>query len=235
MTTLRAPRFQLPPWTLPAAGLLLIAGAMLAVIWLSRQVGTDDAPSEPPPFALPAADRGLSLYTVRQSSGGTLALAGEQREGEPRPADRDLALAPATPVELLRPATTTDLRPGDIVTVVAIPNEVRNFAIHSLVILPAGSTVDSNGIARSAAGFAGHEAAHDPRDRPVLSAAITSVSTAAVVLTGPGGPITVTLSASPPLFRLAPGAAADIHDGDRIVLRGAEGAAPQAVLVLQVR
>ena len=101
-----------------------------------------------------------------------------------------------------------------------------------VVVLPAGSAKDANGIARSAAGFLGHEAARDPRDRPVLSSSVARIVPSAIILAGPGGDITLSLSNTAALYRLEPATGSAIREGDRIVLMAPEGGAPTGVLVL---
>jgi hypothetical protein len=61
---------------------------------------------------------------------------------------------------------------------------------------------------------------------------VSAVEGARVTLDGPTGPLTVDLTDRAPLFRLAPGNAEQIREGDRIALPAGAIADAGAVLLL---
>ena len=223
MTAVPARR-SLPAWLAPALLLAAIALAFAAVILLARRAAAPDVPPEPPALRPPAPARPATALDVQQAASGRLTLS----DGT-----RDTPLAPGARVEVLRPATTADVRPGDWLEVIGIPNEVRNFSIRSMVLLAGPGQPDAEGVVRSPGGFAGHEAARDQTERPLLGGVVESVEGARAVLRGPSGPITVTFTPQAPLRRLVEARAEDVHEGDRIAFVGTERVGEaRAVLVL---
>jgi hypothetical protein len=202
---------------------LLLVGVG-AVILLARRSGRSDLPPEPAPFVAPSPARPVVALDVQQSAGGRLTLS----DGS-----RDLAPHPDARVESLRAISSAEVRPGEWMTVIGIPNEVRNFSIRSIVVLPSTATPDADGVRRSPAGFAGHEASRDGSERPLLGGQIEQVEGERVTLAGPSGPVTVTLGPLAPLYRLEPADAAAVREGDRIAFLSAPSLdTATAVLVL---
>jgi hypothetical protein len=194
------------------------------VLVLARRAAEPDVPPEPSAFQPPTPARPVTAVDVQQAAGGRLALS----DGS-----RDAPFAEGARIEVLRPATVADIRPGDWLLVVGIPNEVRNFSIRSLVLIGDPSAPDAEGVVRSAGGFAGHEASRDQSERPLLGGAVESVDGGGVVLRGPSGPVTVTLTPNAPLRRLDQGRADEVREGDRLAFIGADALGDaQAVLVL---
>lgn len=223
MTALAARR-RLPPWLAPAVLALAVLAALLAVLLLARRSAAPDVPPEPTAFRPPAPARPVTVLDVVQESGGRLALS----DGS-----RDVTLNQADRIELLRPETPAQIRPGDWLAVIGVPNEVRTFAIRSLVLIEGGGAPDAEGVVRSPAGFAGHEAARDQAERPVLGGVVERVEGNRVTLRGPTGPVTVDLTPAAPLRRLVPAQPGDVREGDRIAVpAGQRVADAAAVLVL---
>ena len=168
---------------------------------------------------------------MRQVTPTGLSVALDAPAGQPQ-ATIDLALAPSTRVEVLRPARPSDVRAGDWLAVVGIPNEVRNFSVHAFVAIPQPYTVDGEQVARTPAGFAGYETATNARDRVVLGGEVQRVEGDVIVLRGTTGEVRVEVinAAIAPLYRLAAASSADVRDGDRIAIRGTSGSAPSALL-----
>lgn len=222
MTTATSPEpHPARAWALPALvllGLMLVLGG---VIVLARRAAAPDTPPVLASLVTPSPVRPVGVYDVRQVNGNEVLLTGE---GGATAAP--LRLAPETRIEVLRPATAAELRAGDWLTVIGIPNEVRNFTIRTLVAIPEAGTL-ADGVRRSAGGFAGHEAARDRAERPLLGGEIERIEGSRLILRGPDGPITVDLTAAAPLRRLTPGTAAELRPGDRIALE-----TPAAVLIL---
>jgi hypothetical protein len=217
-------RRGLPSWLPPVLLLTAIAAAFAAVLVLARRAAEPDVPPEPSAFQPPTPARPVTAVDVQQATGGRFALS----DGT-----RDASFAGGARIEVLRPATAADIRPGDWLTVVGIPNEVRNFSIRSLVLIGDPSAADAEGVVRSAGGFAGHEASRDQSERPLLGGVVESVDGAQVVLRGPSGPVTVTFTPAAPLRRLDQGRADEVREGDRIAFIEADTLGDaRAVLVL---
>jgi hypothetical protein len=217
-------RRRAPSWLAPTVLALAVVAALAAVLLLARRAAAPDVPPEPAPFQAPEPARPMSALDVIQASDGRLALS----DGS-----RDVAFRPDARIEVLQPATATQIRPGAWLAVIGVPNEVRNFAVRSLVIIDAAAAPDGEGVVRSPAGFAGHEAARDQAERPIVGGVVERVDGQRVTLGGPTGPITVDLTPAAPLRRLVQGQAGDIHEGDRIAFAAGRPAADApAVLVL---
>src|SRR3712207_1984589 len=113
MTTLSTYR-RIPAWLAPVALLLVLAAAFASVLLLAGRAAAPDVPPEPAAFQPPAAARPVSAHDVQQAAAGRVALS----DGS-----RDIPLAPDTLVEVLRPATPQQIRQGDWLSVIGIPNE----------------------------------------------------------------------------------------------------------------
>jgi hypothetical protein len=223
MTTIAARR-RVPPWMAPAVLALVVFAALIAVLVLARRAAAPDVPPEPPAFQTPAPARPVVALDVLQVGGGRLAVS----DGS-----RDVALSPNVRVEVLRPETAAGVRPGDWLAVIGVANEVRNFSIRSLVLIEGGGAADAEGVLRSPAGFAGHEAARDQAERPLLGGVVEWVEGQQLVLRGPTGPVTVDLSPNAPLRRLVAVRPDEIREGDRIAYAaGTTLGAATGVLVL---
>jgi hypothetical protein len=117
--------------------------------------------------------------------------------------------------------------------VIGIPNEVRNFSIHSIVVLPPGGDAAANGVKRSPGGFAGNEAAPSGVEQVILGGTIERINGAALTLTGPQGPIQVQLTDRSPIFRLQAGSVDDVREGDSVAAKGLSGSAPPSAILVQ--
>ena len=223
MTVLPARRL-FPAWLPPAILLGAIVIVFAVVILLARRAAEPDVPPEPAAFVPPAPAHSVKALDVQQASGGRVSLS----DGS-----RDVAIVPGARIEVLRPASAADIRPGDWLGVIGIPNEVRNFSIRSLVLLTEPGSPDAEGVVRSPGGFAGYEASRDQSERPLLGGIVEAVDGERVTLRGPTGPIAVTLTPSAPLRRLSAGGTEDVREGDRIAFIGADGLGDaRSVLVL---
>ena len=216
-------RRAFPPWIAPLALLLGLLALFGTVILLARRAAAPDVPPEPPTFERPSPVRPVVALDVQQAGAGRVTLS----DGS-----RDVPLDSALRVEALRPATAEQIRPGDWLAVIGIPNEVRNFSIRSLVILPSPAQPDQEGVVRSAGGFAGHEASRDQNERPVMGGVVTAVEGRRVTLQGPAGPMTVELSPNAPLRRLTEIRPDEIREGDRIAFSAGSGRVTDARSVL---
>ena len=223
MTTLSTHQ-RMPAWLPLMALLLLIAGAFATVLLLSRRAAAPDVPPEPPAFQPPGAARPISVHDVQQVVAGRLTLS----DGS-----RDVPLAADVRVEVLRPTPPEEVRIGDWLAVIGIANEVRNFSIRSLVLIPGGGPPDAEGVVRSPGGFAGHEASRDQAERPLLGGVVTASDGRTVTLQGPTGSVRIDLAPNAPLRRLAEGRPDEVREGDRIAFVGSGRVGDaRAVLVL---
>ena len=221
-------------WVLPAALAVAAAGTIVAVVVLSQHVGNDNIPPQPGAFSYAPPAPGFVRLSVRQVAGGKVTAVEDAPKGAPAPAPRDITAGPNTIVEILEPAKATAVQPGDWVSVIGITNLVRNFSIHSVVVIPGGKP-SADGVGRSPGGFGGDEASSNLADRVIFGGPVTQVNGDTLTLTGPAGPITVELTASAPLYRLKARTLADVAEGDRIAVRGVDLSAPDAVLAQPVR
>jgi hypothetical protein len=206
-------RRLLPAWLPPVLLVAAIVAAFAGVLLLAQRAAEPDVPPEPAAFQPPVPVRPVTALDVQQAAAGRLALS----DGS-----RDISLADGAGIEILRPATASDIRPGDWLTVIGIPNEVRNFSIRSLVLIADPSAPDGEGVVRSTGGFAGHETSRDQSERPLLGGVVESVDGVRVVLRGPSGPVTVMLTPNAPLRRLEQGRPDQVREGDRIAFVGTE-------------
>jgi hypothetical protein len=199
-------RWWLGPVLLGGVLLVIVVG----VVALVRH-GADQAPPSVGPFTLPAPARLSVALDVQQVRGNTLTLAGAA-------GPTDVAPPPGIPVYVLEPARITEAAPGDWVTLVGISNEVLNFTIRQVLIIPAsaGAQPDADGIARLPFGLAGHETARDPRERPLLSGRVEQAGSRELRLTVRGQTATFEVADGSPVRRLAPANLAAIREGDRI-------------------
>jgi hypothetical protein len=162
-----------------------------------------------------------------------MTIAEDASQGAPAPPPRQVRPNASTVIEVLTPVAPSAVQAGDWVTVIGISNEVRNFSIHALVAIP-----DADGAGLSKGQFAGNEASPNGADRVIFGGLFTNTSTAAtaaagsrsIALFGPSGQISVQLAGTAPVYRLTESTLADIHEGDRVAMRGPDDG-PQAILV----
>ncbi|GBD22406.1 hypothetical protein HRbin29_00036 [bacterium HR29] len=204
-----------PAW----AGAALLAGGLLALAAAAAFVPILLSDESPPPRAGPFRPP-EEPYRVTQVV--------EVTESGPLLEDRSLDLRGA---EIARavPQRIADLRPGEAIVVIGVPNEVRNFAI-LLIAVTAGRARDG-GPPRVFADFSGHEAL-GTNAAPVAWGTIASVEGERVVVEGPGGEAELTIGEGAPLVRFAPADWRDLAPGDRVAATfDASGRARQAIAV----
>jgi len=196
----------------PVALAVLLLLALGAIVVLARRASESDAPAEAGAFAF-AATQHTAAWNVERVEGATLTVSGGPQ------GTFDLALPPATPIEVLEPMAPSEIAPGASLTVVGVPNEVKNFAIRLLVIIPSATEAGDGGVARSPAGFAGHEAARDQKEAPLMGGVVESVVAGQVTVRAPAGMVDVSLTGGAPVSRLhsAP-EGYPIRSGDRIAV-----------------
>jgi len=236
MTEMAQPQSDEPrgsrQWLAPLAGMVLVVLALAAVIVLARKGGETGAPPAAGEFQRPVQEDLFAIYTVLQVTGGQIRFA--LADGAPAP---DVAIPDGARVEMLGLAEASDVQPGDWVSVIGVTNEVRNFAIRFLVVIPGGAPA-ADGIVRSPGGFAGHEANVDAAEAPLTGGRVVSVSGSSLALEGPSGAMTIALSEDAPLLRLVEGSVTGIREGDRVAFPASGGRADPAagaVLVGHIR
>lgn len=223
------PRGNLPRWLVPAVfGAFAVAG-MVAIVVLASRSGGSDAPPEPGAFATPPASRVVTAYDVREVAGDVVTLASAGSTAD-RPFTASIPAGAA--VEVLAPATAGELEPGDWVTIIGIPNEVRNYSITSIVAIPAPQGTAVDGLRATVSGFLGHEANRVAEEVPIVGGEVVRIDAGTISLEGPDGPMTIAVTENAPLARVVAGTAAVIAEGDRIAVTGASIDDAEAVLVL---
>lgn len=197
-------------WLAPAAlAAVLLAAAAAAIVLATR--GQESGPPRVGPFTPPVPAHPATAQDVQQVRGNVITLAAAS-------GPVDVTPAAGTPVYLLQPSALDTAAPGDWVTLVGISNEVLNFTIRQVLIIPAstGAAQDADGIARLPFGLAGHEATRDPRERPLLSGKVETVNSRELTITVNGRTATVEAPASGIIRRLTAIDLAGIREGDRI-------------------
>jgi len=218
---------RLRPLLLPTS---VVAGAFLllgGVILLSQRATDGDLPPEPPVFSgLPASP--LTVMDVKQRAGNSLTLV------SPTGAEVAFAVPDQAVIERLAPVDASEIAIGDTINVIGIPNEVLSFSIHLVVLLEEPAT-SVDGHALSAGGFAGHEAALDRADRPIISGVVEAIAEEGdlVTLATEGGEATLRLNEAEParVHRLELADADAIAEGDRVAAEF-DAAAVASLLVM---
>ncbi len=221
----------MPGWLLPFAIVAVVALSAALVIWLAARASGSDAPPQPDAFVVPEPVEAIDRFTVRQVTADRVTLSKDTARDAQPGAPIEVVLGAAA-VERLVPATPAAITPGTFITVVGVPNAVRNFSIRRLIVLPSAPDSHEGGLGRSKAGFLGSETAVDTKETPVLAGTVQSVTGTKVTLTTLGGTVELTLTAGAPVYRLEASTAASIREGERLASKpfGA-GSAPNAVLI----
>jgi hypothetical protein len=219
--TIRAARFI--PWrslALPALCILILGAALGLALLLASLVSDDGIPPKAPAFVTPEPST-MTVVDVKQRRGNDLVVI---RQVGTDSVEEPLALTAETRIERLRPAVVADVEVGDWLTIVGVPNEVRNFAIHAVIVFKTETTA-VDGLPRSPLGFFGHETARNPNDRPLVGGPISAISAedSSVTVDFPSGPAEVLLLPEGRLFVLEAGGEEDIGDGTRIATDPAAG------------
>lgn len=187
---------------LAAAVLAVVATVLLAVLGSARLSSQTSAPPEPGPFALPAG-AGYAAYDVVGVDGAVLRLSGSGSALE-------LEVPERTPAWRLVEADSAGIDPGMAIAVLAVPNEVRNFAVRAIVAGEPGET------GRPAGPFWGHEVVREAGVLPVVTGTVERVAADRVEVRTAAGPATVWLTAEAPFYLAVRTGPRDIAPGDRV-------------------
>lgn len=189
--------------------------ALGSVVVLARRASQSDAPPEPDAFVAPPG-RAIAAFDVERSAAGQLALRGANGA-------REVNLPAGAKIEVIEPATLETLQPGQVLSIIGAPNQVKNFAVRMVLVMEPGTPLDAEGLARSPSGFAGDEASRDAAERPMVSGTIELIAGNLVAVRTPAGPVEVEINPAAPLRRLRGGTLMDISSGDRIALKTTNG------------
>lgn len=198
---------------LPVGVVVAVGLAAGAAIYLSNSVAGDDQPDEAPPFVTPARSVFVT-FDIKQREGDTLTLTpGSKDQG----AERTLAITSATRIERLELIAITDVKAGDIIVVVGVPNDYKNFAIHSVVVLaPEMAATTAGGFPRTPGGFTGFESTRVLADRPIITARVERVEGKTIIARDGAGEVKLKVEPALRLFRLRPATASELVEGDRL-------------------
>lgn len=225
-------RWHLSGWIVPAGLVLVTAATLIAVIVLSRVVGNEHLRPAAPPFTYTPA-QGYTRFSVKEAAEDKLTVVADAPDGAPAPAPEEIVPGPGTKIEALQPIAAGAIAVGDWVSVIGIPNDVRNFSIHAVIDMAASGTPGLDHILRSPGGFEGNEASSNAADRVIFGGPVNAIQGTTLTLGGPSGPITLALATAPPLYRLGSVSLSAIHDGDRVSIIGS-AASPAAILAQPV-
>ncbi|MEP6870991.1 MAG: hypothetical protein ABI939_03980 [Anaerolineaceae bacterium] len=196
---------------------------MAATVGLAWQLNRDTLPAPPPTFRAPAHTMPVSVYEVKEADASGLVLAS----------------ADGTDIRVSRPSSIEivihggSLKVGDWVNVIGIVDEVRNFSIRAILVLPEHGAAGADGVARTPSGFSGLETRRDPAERIVIGGKVVRIVDEKASLLGPSGEVTLTLRQDVQLFRVEQGDSASIRAGDRLASTqaAAAGTALSAALI----
>lgn len=199
-------------WLLPLGLAVMVIAGLATVLVLANQAAEPDAPPAAPAFS-PPEPLPYVAYDVERNQAGTLRLSGGPGGAI------ELNVAAGTDIWLLEPATLADLEAPMVVNVIAIPNEVRNFAIRSVVFGPSGDggSITGDEFMPVASDFAGHEASAEPAEKPVMSGIVRSIQGNVLnVLQNGGSNATIEIDGSAPLRIVTPVGVEAIRPGYRV-------------------
>lgn len=213
-------------------GVVILVGALVAIVALASAASSSDVPPAPPQFAPPAVPGGVRALDVQSRNGDRVTAVQPSGARTPAGPPTTVQIASDAKIEVLRAAQPADIKVGDLLTVDGVPNQVKNFAIRWVIIMPPGTT-EKDSIARTPAGFTGVEADPSLDDRAILDGKVTAVSGGNVTFQGAQGPVTLDFASNSSqlhVLRIEAGSLADVASGARIA--GAFATKPaSAVLV----
>ena len=216
-------------WLLPASVAAIAVAVVTITVGLAWALNRDDLPPAPPAFRAPAPITPVNVYEIKEANADGLVLGSADGATDirvPRPTTIDTVLQGGS------------LSAGDWVNVIGIVDEVRNFSIRAILVLPEHGAPGADGVARTLAGFSGLETRRDPAERIIIGGQIVRVDGKSATLNGPAGEITLTLTKDAQLFRVEKGDPNSIRAGDRLASTQAavaDAAVAAAIVSLQVR
>ncbi|MEP7215654.1 MAG: hypothetical protein ABI782_05325 [Anaerolineaceae bacterium] len=193
-------------WLLPAAVIAILVMVVAATLGLAWQLNRDTLPAAPPTFRAPAPSIAVSVYEVKEANAGGLVLASADGTDVrvPRPSSIDAVVQGGS------------LKAGDWVNVIGIVDEVRNFSIRAILVLPEHGAAGADGVARTPSGFSGLETRRDPAERIIIGGQVIRFNEGQATLLGPSGEVALTVRQDAQLFRVEKGDPAGIRAGDRL-------------------
>ncbi|OAI44471.1 hypothetical protein AYO38_02080 [bacterium SCGC AG-212-C10] len=216
-------------WIAPIAVLAALLLVFGAIIVLSRRAAVSDAPAEAGPFQIPALAHPVDTWDVGDGDSSRLLLA---RGSGGNSESRELAFAAGMSFEGLVPGALEDVKVGDWLTAIGVPNDVRSFAVKQMVLIPGGGKPDEDGFLRSPGGFTGSEAARSTAEKPFAGGTVEAINGTVVTVRGLAGEMQFDILPNAPLRILRKIATSDIQPGDRIAFAAGANEATMSVLVL---
>jgi len=197
-----------------------------ATVGLAWQLNRDTLPAAPSTFRAPPPGIPAFVYEVKgaDASGLVLASADGSDIRVPRPTAIDTVVEGGS------------LKVGDWVNVIGIVDEVRNFSIRAILVLPEHGAAGPDGVARTPSGFSGLETRRDPAERIIIGGQVVRLEGGRATLLGPSGEIALTVRKDAQLFRIEKGDPARILAGDRLAstqAAGSEVVLPAALVFVQ--
>ena len=219
---------RLRSWTAPAALLASMLVLLVGVFVASRLTGGNSPPPSPDALSTPVPGSPFIAFDVEEITAERFGLVAGQDAARQAV---EITLGQDVVVDFLMPADPDEIEPGDWVTVIGVPNPVRNFAIKMILIIPGGQTLD-DGFARTPSQFLGHEAARESREVSILGGLVTAVTPDLIEFEA-GGPSTIALTPETALRIVSPGKPDQIEPGDRLAMHtGDDGEADSSLGVL---
>ena len=213
---IEAPRAPRAPWLLPALLVVMVLAALIAILLFANRAAEPDVPPPAGPFVPPAGLPYRAYDVELRSADGTLRLG----SGGGAPAI-EVNVPQGAELWVLSPATLADVTVPAVVNIIAVPNEVRNFAIRLVAFgVPGeGGQTGTGEFIPLASAFAGHEVSVDQAERTVISGVARSIegNVLSVLMNG-GRTSTLEIDPGAPVRVLRPGSIQDIAPGDRVAL-----------------
>ena len=221
--TVQAPSDSRRAWLLPALVIGTVVTVVAATVGLAWQLNRDTLPAAPPTFRAPPPIIPVTVYEVKEANASELVLASADGTDirVSRPSSIDVVVQGGSP------------KVGDWVNVIGIVDEVRNFSIRAILVLPEHGAAGADGVARTPSGFSGLETRRDPAERVVIGGKVVRVVDGKATLLGPSGEVALTVREDAQMFRVQKGDPASIRAGDRLASTeaAAAGAALSAALI----
>lgn len=199
---------------IPVVGALAVLGILLGLVLLSQSAGGGDVPPAAPQFQPPPVNP-VSSADIKIVDGTRLVIVRQTRAGTE---EQDVTVPAGAQIERLQRIDPAGVRVGDWLTVIGVPNDVKNFSAQALIVIPGGGAPSADGVVRSPAGFAGFEWSRDPRTRVIVGGPVAAVDGIVIRLQGPTGEIRITAGPEAParLYRIEPASVGDFAEGDRV-------------------
>ncbi len=206
--------------------MVLTVAVVAATIGLAWILNLDDLPPKPATFQSPPHAIPTNVYEIKAADADGLILASADGSDllVPRPATTETVVAGST------------IKAGDWVNVIGIVDEVRNFSIRAILVLPEHGAAGADGVARTPSGFSGIETRRDPAERIIIGGQVVKVEGGTATLVAATGEVTLTFKPETEILTVAKGDPSTIRAGDRLASTQAAAAGralPASLVALQ--